>query len=599
MKIAVIGSGVIGYCTAISLLNEGREVVIYTKDDSQKNPTNTVSIVACALWQPYKLFSHLENEPKEIRDKIWDVSKESLKSFHSLVEEYGSEEIGVYQKMHYEYCNESIYLDRSLKPDFYYINLLEEFWSSQGIVNGIFAEQEIHTTNFIKSQNNSLPFKFIHGYKTYIIDSPKFLTFLERKFNQLGGELILREINPNTIKNLSEKVIFNCTGLNGFRVLNRKNINEFNHRQIVPKAGVLMLFKLKDDHVFPNTIVMDELTVLCRQNHLTIGTGEIKQGETELDLINRLQNYINLLINNPSYNNYGLEEFIEYHGINLEYPDEVLVGSRPYFKDGKGYHLNRTSLNRSKQKLSLYSNFGHGGSGVTLCWGTAKEIVNLYLEEVVSSLNSFNKFRANFQTNKYSIEFCHFDFKEVRQLSNHELNQKVKYEYNLLLDLVNKLRLKRSDYTLKVLIDNKEKRNDLNSHDRLLDCLTNYDIDFIAYEKELVDYMDQLEPHLPKGIKKEFNDYQINHQRLGCSQDIFLWYTIRFGIVDYSKEENIVKPISENAKIGERPFYGDSLITIIPTHLKKFEDLADDYIKKSFGYEIVSSIRRIYYQRNR
>ncbi len=61
--------------------------------------------------------------------------------------------------------------------------------------------------------------------------------------------------------------------------------------------------------------------------------------------------------------------------------------------------------------------------------------------------------------------------------------------------------------------------------------------------------------------------------------------------------DKIIIPLSENALTLKKPFYSDSLITILPNYLRKFEENADDYMKKTFGFEITSSIKRIYYDR--
>ncbi|WP_299111955.1 FAD-dependent oxidoreductase [uncultured Winogradskyella sp.] len=593
MKIAVIGNGVIGYCTAIALLQQGREVIIYTKDKIQSNPENTVSIVACALWQPYKLFNNLENESKEVIEQIWQISKKSLEFFFDISEKRKNQDLGVYKKKHFEYSLDSIKSNGNLKSDFYYIKLLKDFWASKNIKNTTIEEKYLDN-----STSSNIEFRYLHGYLTYAIDPPIFLKFLEQLFISLGGELKTKKIGPSNLKSLKEKVVFNCTGLNGFSIFNKKKINIFSNRIIRPKKGVLLLYKLKNLHTYENTIVMGELTILCRKNELTIGTGEIKKGENERDLIDRLLNRLKELISNPELDDFGLQLFLKNHKININMPNKILIGSRPYFEDGKGYFLNHYNHQfGSGEKISLYNNFGHGGSGVTLCWGTAVEIANIYTNNVINSLNSFNPYRKKLHVNKYSVEFAHFDYKEIRKMSDYELNKKIEFEYGIIMNEFKRLKINRDDYSLCVLIDNKEEKNDESSELRLLNCLEKIDIDYIAYEDKLIEYLDDLEKFFPKNIKNEFDRYQINHQKLGCSQDIFLWYSIRFGLINYYVNDRIIVPISKEAISEKRSFYGNSIITLLPTSLKKFEDLADNYIKNTFGFEIVSSIKRIYYER--
>ena len=48
-EVLVLGAGANGLATAITLLEQGRRVEIWTQDD----PTATVSAVAAAIWLPF------------------------------------------------------------------------------------------------------------------------------------------------------------------------------------------------------------------------------------------------------------------------------------------------------------------------------------------------------------------------------------------------------------------------------------------------------------------------------------------------------------------------------------------------------------------
>lgn len=598
MNIAVIGNGAVGYCTAISLLKEGREVSIYTKAVSNKNPIEKVSLVACALWQPYKLYSDLENENLETKESTWKVSEVSLEALFELIDSFSNDKTGVYERMHYEYSVDSINEKSRLKSDFYYVQLLKEFWSKKGRENIILEEVRLKPNEKIHSKTKEGFFEYLHGYLTYIIDTPIFLSFLDAEFKRLGGTLIERKIDSNSILNLKEKVVFNCTGINGFQTIFKSGKNLIDERKIVAKQGVLLLYKLNKPKVFPNTIVLDELTILCRKNCLTIGTGEIRVNESKEDLIKRLIDLTDELLTNENYNDFEFKEFLELQSIDINEPSKVLVGSRPYFSDGKGYYLNSIDYpSQKKKKISLYNNFGHGGSGITLCWGTAIAIKDIYINKVQTSLTKFNSKRQFLKPMKYSIELCHFDYREIRKLSDYRLEAMVKKEFELLKQQLNSLGIERNEYSISVLIDNKEKQTDYSSERRFRKCLESYDIDYIAYEKSLVNYLDQLENHLPTRIKKDFDNRQIYHQTLGCAQDIFLWYSLRFGIVEYDLTDKVITPISENALNENISFFGNSLITLLPKRQRKFEENADEYIRKTFGFEVTSSIKRIYYER--
>jgi len=295
MRIAIIGSGVVGLTTAIKLLKAGREVVIYTKDPDHKRTEDTVSLVACALWQPYKLYTNLEKYDAQKFELVKKVSLSSLNEFENIISSDGSEETGLYIRTHYEYSVESIYLadTKELKRGFYYIDVLKDFWKKQGDENAIIDEKKVKNKPPFKGVDkyeNEKDFEYLHGYKTYVIDPSVFLKYLTSMFKDLGGEIIQKNINLNELKKLKEKIIFNCSGINGFSVISsNKNVGIENKRKIIPKKGVLLLYNLKNKRAFENTIVLDELTILCRKKELTIGTGEIKEGEKPEILVNRLK----------------------------------------------------------------------------------------------------------------------------------------------------------------------------------------------------------------------------------------------------------------------------------------------------------------------
>lgn len=589
MRIAVIGNGIIGLATAIKLLLKGREVIIYSLDAEQSRTEKTVSLVACALWQPYKLYKNLDEFNSAEFENIKEVSYNSLEEYSSILNNYNSDETGVYIKNHFEYSDESIYdKDKVLKKDFYYIEVLKDFWQSKKIPNGIFNEiqlNELLPSNLIDSKE-----QYLHGYKTYVIDPSVFLVFLNKLFFELGGTVISRKINHNELKKLNEKVVFNCSGINGFKIISSGT----KKRELEPKKGVLLLYNLKDERNFENTIVIDELTILCRKNVITIGTGVVSKGEEPDVLINRLIEKCFHLLNSENINLFGFDKFIEYHNINLREPNKILIGSRPYFIDGKGYLISREEI-KSKNNLSIvYNNFGHGGSGVTLCFGCANEAINLYLKTIDNKLNEINSKRSSLTKISYNIEFAHFDLKTFINLQDSEIDNLINIEWQKLNDIIQKLNLKDEDVVISVLLDEKECTNDSITINKVIKSLKKAGVDYIAYESLLNYYIDQLNAIVPQKIAIEFKDYLKKHFKLGCAQDIFVWHCLRLGIVNFNFEDNIISPVSEKAKNKEVGFVSNSIISILKKSLKSHEDKADDYISKSFGFEIATTIRRFY-----
>lgn len=599
MRIAVIGNGVIGLTTAISLLREGKDVVIYSKDPLHKSTKDTVSTVACALWQPYKLFTNIKEYNASQLKHIQDITLNSLEEFNNILNADGNEKTGVSIRMHYEYSSESIYYNNNLKEDFYYIELLESYWRTLGVKNPMLKEKKISYPIPFKSINKEgveQDFIFVHGYKTYVIDPSIFLRYLTDIFYKMGGTVVKKKINLNELKKIKEKVIFNCAGINGNSVITNQGTNNLPSRDLYPKSGVLMLYKLNNpSHRFENTIVLDELTILCRNNELTIGTGEFKEDESPQTLINRLIKHTKDFVESSFIEKFGLDDFLRQQSIDLNIPDKVLIGARPYFPDGKGYHLCKdTYIVKSKYKFNLYNNFGHGGSGVTLCWGCAKEITRLYSESIVNTLNSYNYKRKNENISDFNIEIAHFEITYLTNLSYEEIDNLLQNEKAKLDALFKQLNLYDKKVSISVLIDDKDAQNASETIKYFISSLIKIGVDFITYESRLVTFVNDIKPVLPTSILNEFNKYMLNHYKLACAQDIFVWHSLRLGLFDCSFD-GIVEPLSTVAKNNEISFLANSIVSILDLNLKPYEDKADNYFSKTYGVEVASTIKRVYY----
>ena len=58
------------------------------------------------------------------------------------------------------------------------------------------------------------------------------------------------------------------------------------------------------------------------------------------------------------------------------------VGLRPYRKT---IRLEREEIHFERRRIAVIHNYGHGGSGVTLCWGCALDVAQLVKKELASS----------------------------------------------------------------------------------------------------------------------------------------------------------------------------------------------------------------------
>jgi D-amino-acid oxidase len=186
--VLVLGAGVSGLSTGITLLKAGYPVTIWAKD----LPPNTTSNQAAALWFPYLC------QPKERVDP-W--AKYSLSFFkeHLLSDSASG-------------CSLIRVCDVYDQP-------VETPWWADAV------------ENYKRIERADLPPGYTDGFETesIVIDTTVYMDYLIRWFGKLGGELKKKEIGDVQEALQSSEIVINCTGL-GSREL-------FNDDQVYPVRG--------------------------------------------------------------------------------------------------------------------------------------------------------------------------------------------------------------------------------------------------------------------------------------------------------------------------------------------------------------------------
>lgn len=204
-----------------------------------------------------------------------------------------------------------------------------------------------------RPRKDELPNGYVDGYQVYAVmmDTTIYMDYLVEMFKNLGGKIVQRAIS-NIQEALDEyDLVVNCTGL-GSREL-------FNDNSIYPVRGQIVKVK---SNGFDQVIADDEgpnglAYIIPRINDIVLGgTAQVNDWNLEVDpkdteeILKRCANL------RPEFK-------------NVEIIDES-VGLRPV----------RDEIRLEAEDYSgktIVHNYGHGGSGFTLSWGYAQDVVEI------------------------------------------------------------------------------------------------------------------------------------------------------------------------------------------------------------------------------
>ena len=182
-------------------------------------------------------------------------------------------------------------------------------------------------------------------YRTFFIDTPIFLPWLLRRFTASGGVIVLLEkpfISLEQLASLPADVVFNCTGL-GARKLCQDT-------KVIPIKGQAVLVDRQPEMDW--SITADGFYVYPRQHDTVLG-GTVEWG-----------------VNNEGVDPGAIDLIIQGNKrilpqLNVKAIRHKYAGLRPYRADS--IRVESEVVNGKH----LVHNYGHGGAGLTLCWGSA------------------------------------------------------------------------------------------------------------------------------------------------------------------------------------------------------------------------------------
>jgi glycine/D-amino acid oxidase-like deaminating enzyme len=347
MRVLVIGSGVIGLSTAILLLQQNKTYSVTIVTDKSRNATT--SFISGASWTPEVNVGPLE------KTIIW--AHKTYEYFKKLCIFSPTDVHGVSICSGYRFGYEPVAYDSDplLPKDF-------EIYNFNKVCKIELIRLENDNDNVLKNTKYNYAWK----YEAPCIDMGRYLEFLENEFFRLGGNgIILRKLNSleEVIRTNEFDIIVNCSGL-GAKTL-------VNDNDMVPIRGQTLIVKFdrnneglhKKNYFFKAKDTNESVTYIYpRGNGVYVlgGTFEMDKEDQTID-----EKIANDIIRR-------CDEMVP----QLRIHDQTqclghFVGLRPYRR--RGVRLELEQIN----DVIIVHNYGHCGSGVTLSYGSALEVIQL------------------------------------------------------------------------------------------------------------------------------------------------------------------------------------------------------------------------------
>jgi D-amino-acid oxidase len=202
-----------------------------------------------------------------------------------------------------------------------------------------------------KRLNGNLPEDYIECFSfiTPVIEMPIYLKWLMNRYEELGGKQKVKKVD--NFSNITDKydLVVNCTGL--------ESKNLLNDSEVYPVRGQIIRVKTDIKEMYLDQQISTLAYIVPRSEDMILG--------------GVAQN-----------NDWSLETRIEDREDILEKCCKLIPELRnaEIIEDMVGLRPGRSEVRLEKEILlgrPMIHNYGHGGSGVTLSWGCADDVVEL------------------------------------------------------------------------------------------------------------------------------------------------------------------------------------------------------------------------------
>lgn len=244
--VAVLGCGAVGLATARLLQEGGFPVTIYTKD----LPPNTTSNIAGGQWFPF-LVSSPDRRTAAFDQQLLSAAEFAYRRYQTML----GPRYGIRWMRNYSLNNDGFREQGSL--------------GREGPMRTMLPELR----DLSPSEHPFSGYKFVRQFDTMIIEPSIYLSTVLADIRLASGTIKVQNIaDRNAIAQLSEKLVFNCTGL-GSKTL-------FNDEELTPLKGQLT-FLLPQPEV-QYAILRDDLYMFPRTDGILLG-GTHEEGVWNLE----------------------------------------------------------------------------------------------------------------------------------------------------------------------------------------------------------------------------------------------------------------------------------------------------------------------------
>ncbi|KAJ4445385.1 hypothetical protein ANN_07190 [Periplaneta americana] len=329
--VAVIGAGVVGLTTAV-LMQEKIPGLQITLISEQFSP-HTTGDGSAGLWKPHCL----KDTPQS------DILRWSSKTYsymQKLWQDTDAGEIGVSLIPKYQLTEKPGGADKE-QPE----------WTKVPVAYQILDRDQAQKMCYGNKSKITGGIHFI----SFTLEPARFLPYLTKKFKQRGGKIVKRKIDSlQDLFNQQFDVIVNCSGLQARNLVGDNLVRPVRGQVLRVKAPWLfhVVSQEKEDGSY---IIPNEDSVILGG---TLQEGNWNTKPDPADSISIHKGCCDLI---P-----GLKEAVvvnEWAGLRPSRPKVRL--EREIITDKYG------------NTLQVIHNYGHGGSGVTLSWGCAHEVVDI------------------------------------------------------------------------------------------------------------------------------------------------------------------------------------------------------------------------------